>query len=139
MLEILVVMSAASALIFSVVFPRTFARASEHHTFSAALSRGSDVYSREQSFAALRAALSTNCNLLGGAEFYGPSLDINSPTLLHAYFIRSTQDLDQTILNIKGPLHLGLIFNDSSNFLRQSVEGCVEVLGKKKKDDSLAC
>ena len=56
------------------------------------------------SFAALRAAISTNCNLLGGAELHGPSIDINSLTLLRVYFIRSTQDVDQMILRIKGAL-----------------------------------
>ena len=62
------------------------------------------MYSREQSFAALRAALSTNCNLLGGAELHGPSIDINSLTLLRGYFTRSTQDVDQMLLSLKGAL-----------------------------------
>ena len=93
------------------------------------------MYPKEQSFAALRAALSTSCNLLASAESYGQSLGINSLTLLHAYFIRSTQDLDQMILSIEGALRPGLIPTGSTKSLRQSVECCVEVLGGKKKVD----
>ena len=139
MLKLLVVMSAALALAFSVILPRTFAQANEYCSLNATLSRGSNVDSGEQSFAALRAALSTNCNLLDGAEFSGPSLDIKSLTLLHAHFIRSTQDVDQMILSLKGALRPGLMSNCSSKFPRQSVDCSVEVLDGKKKVDLFGC
>ena len=83
------------------------------------------MYSKEQSLGALRPALLTNCNLLGGVIFNGPSLDINSLTLSHAYFIRSTHDLDRMIRSINGALHSGLIPNGFSKFPRQNVEYCV--------------
>lgn len=114
-----------SALAFSAIFPRTFASTNEHPTSNAAASQGSNVYSKEHFLGALRPALFTNCNLLGGAIFNGPSLDIISLTLLHAYFIRSPKDLDRVILSINGALHPGLIPNGSSKFLRQNVEYCV--------------
>ena len=93
----------------------------------------------EESFAAMRAALSTNCNLWDGGEFYGPSPDINSLTLLNKYFTKYPEDADKVVLNIKGALQPGLIPDGSPKFVRQSVERCLEMLGGKGKIDMFEC
>ncbi len=95
--------------------------------------------SEEQSFAAMRAALSTDCSLWDGGEFYGPSPDINSLTLLRHYFTKYPEDADKVVLNIKGALRPGLIPDGSPKFVRQSVERCVEMLGGKGKIDMFEC
>lgn len=93
----------------------------------------------EQSFAAMRAALSANCNLWDGGEFYGLSPDANSLTLLKKYYTEYPEDADKVVLNIKGALQPGLIPNGSPEFVRHSVERCVEMLGGKGKIDMFEC
>jgi pyridoxine 4-dehydrogenase len=93
----------------------------------------------EQSYAAMRAALSTGCNLWDGGEFYGPSPEVNSLSLLRGYFTKYPQDADKVVLNIKGGLRPGLIPDGSPEFVRQSVERCVKLLGGTKKIDMFEC
>lgn len=81
----------------------------------------------------MRAALSTNCNLWDGGEFYGPLPDVNSLTLLNKYYAKYPEDADKVVLNIKGALRPGLIPDGSPKFVRQSVERCVEMLGGKER------
>ena len=87
----------------------------------------------------MRAALSHNCNLWDGGEFYGPSPEINSLTLLAKYFDRYPEDADKVVLNIKGGLRPGLIPDGSPDFVRQSVERCISLLGGKGKIDMFEC
>ncbi|KAL9104898.1 MAG: hypothetical protein Q9163_000215 [Psora crenata] len=87
----------------------------------------------------MRAALSVNCNLWDGGEFYGPSPDANSLTLLKKYYTKYPEDADKVVLNIKGALRPGLIPDGSPEFVRQSVERCVEMLGGKGKIDMFEC
>lgn len=93
----------------------------------------------EQSFAAMRAALSQNCNLWDSGEFYGPSPEINSLTLLKKYFDRYPEDAEKVVLNIKGALRPGIIPDGSPDFVRQSVERCISLLGGKGKIDMFEC
>ncbi len=86
----------------------------------------------------MRAALSTNCNLWDGGEFYG-SPDNNSLTLLNKYYSKYPEDADKVVLNIKGALKPGFIPDGSPKFVRQSVERCVEMLGGKGKIDMFEC
>ena len=87
----------------------------------------------------MRAALSANCNLWDGGEFYG-SPDTNSLTLLNRYYTKYPEDADKIVLNIKGALQQpGMIPNGSPKFVRQSVERCVEMLGGKGKIDMFEC
>ena len=86
----------------------------------------------------MRAALSTNCNLWNGGEFYGPP-DANSLTLLKKYYTKYPEDADKVLLNIKGAIRPGLVPDGSPAFVRQSVEQCVEMLGGKGKIDMFEC
>lgn len=87
----------------------------------------------------MRAALSTNCNLWDGGEFYGPSPEANSLTLLRKYFDRYPEDADKVILNIKGALQPGLIPDGRPEFVRESVERCLAMLGGKGKIHMFEC
>lgn len=87
----------------------------------------------------MRAALSQNCNLWDGGEFYGPSPDVNSLTLLRRYFDQYPEDADKVVLNIKGALGPGMVPDGSPEFVRQSVERCVRMLGSKAKIDMFEC
>ena len=87
----------------------------------------------------MRAALSTGCNLWDGGEFYGPSPDVNSLTLLRKYYTKYPEDADKVVLNIKGALRPGMIPDGSPKFVRQSVERCVEMLGGRGKIDMFEC
>ena len=93
----------------------------------------------EQAFAAMRAALSAGCNLWDGGEFYGPSPEINSLTLLKKYFDKYPEDAAKVVLNIKGALRPGMVPDGSPGFVRQSVERCVELLGGNAKIDMFEC
>ena len=86
----------------------------------------------------MRAALSIDCNLWDGGEFYG-STDANSLTLLKKYFTKYPEDAQKVVLNIKGALRPGLIPDGSPCFVRQSVERCVELLGGTVKIDMFEC
>ena len=86
----------------------------------------------------MRAALSANCNLWDGGEFYGPP-GANSLTLLKKYYARYPEDADKVLLNIKGAMKPGLIPDGSPASVRQSVERCVDMLGSKGKIDMFEC
>ncbi|KAL2047434.1 hypothetical protein ABVK25_011542 [Lepraria finkii] len=102
------------------------------------LTKPGAIATEEQCFAAMRAALSTDCNLWDGGEFYG-STDVNSLTMLNKYFTKYPEDADKVVLNIKGALRPGLIPDGSPHFVRQSVERCVEMLGGTAKIDMFEC
>ena len=103
------------------------------------VTRGPVPPPEEQSFAAMRAALSQNCNLWNGGEFYGPSPEINSLTMLRKYFERYPEDADKVMLNIKGAIRPGLIPDGSPEFVRESVERCITMLGGTAKIDMFEC
>ncbi len=103
------------------------------------LTRGPVPLPEEQAFAAMHAALSENCNLWDGGEFYGPSPEINSLTLLKKYFDKYPEDAAKVVLNIKGALRPGMIPDGSPDFVRQSVERCVKLLGDNAKIDMFEC
>ena len=87
----------------------------------------------------MRAALSSNCNLWDGGEFYGPSPDLNSLTLLRDYYTKYPEDADKVVLNIKGALRPGFIPDGSPKFVRQGVERCINMLGGNGKIDMFEC
>ena len=86
----------------------------------------------------MRAAISTNCNFWNGGEFYGPP-DASSLTLLNEYFAKYPEDADKVVLNVKGCLRPGMIPDGSPEFVRQSVEHCIDMLGEKGKIDMFEC
>ena len=87
----------------------------------------------------MRAALSTNCNLWDGGEFYGPSSDVSSLSLLKKYYTKYPEDADKVVLNIKGALLPGFVPDGSPKGVRRSVERCVELLGGTGKIDMFEC
>ena len=86
----------------------------------------------------MRAALSVGCNLWDGGEFYGTP-ERNSLTLLEKYFTRYPEDAKKVILNIKGALKPDMTPDGSPNFVRQSVEHCLEMLDGKGRIDMFEC
>lgn len=86
----------------------------------------------------MRAALSVGCNLWDGGEFYGTP-EANSLTLLKKYFTKYPEDAEKVILNIKGALKSDMTPDGSPNFVRESVEHCLEMLGGKARIDMFEC
>ena len=87
----------------------------------------------------MRAALSAGCNLWNGGKFYGPSPHGNSLALLRRYFTRYPADADRAVLNINGALGPGMVPNGNPEFVRQSVDRCLETLDGKGKIDMFEC
>lgn len=94
--------------------------------------------SEEQAFAAMRAALASGCNLWNGGEFYGTP-ESNSLTLLKRYYTQYPEDADKVVLNIKGATRPGLQPDGSPEFVRQSVENCLKMLGERGRIDMFEC
>lgn len=94
--------------------------------------------SDEQAFAAMRAALDSNCNFWNGGEFYGPP-DNNSLTLLKKYYEKYPDDAEKVLLNIKGGMKPGLEPDGNPEFVKKSVAHCQEMLGGKGRIDMFEC
>ncbi len=82
----------------------------------------------------MRAALAAGCNLWNGGEFYGTP-EHNSMTLLKKYYEKYPEDADKVVLNIKGATRPGLSPDGSAEFVRESVENCLAMLGPRGKID----
>lgn len=94
--------------------------------------------SEEQAFAAMHVALSSGCNLWNGGELYGTP-DCNSLTLLKKYYTLYPEDADKIILNIKGATRPGLQPDGSPEYVRESVENCLKMLGNMGRIDMFEC
>lgn len=92
----------------------------------------------EQAFAAMRVALASGCNFWNGGEFYGTP-ESNSLTLLRKYYSLYPEDADRVVLNIKGAMRPGRIPDGSPEYLRESVENCLKMLGEKGRIDMFEC
>ena len=86
----------------------------------------------------MRAALASNCNLWNGGEFYGTP-QLNSLTLLRKYYEKYPEDADKVVLNIKGGVGPTLQPDGSPQFVRRSVEHCLEMLGPSGRIDMFEC
>lgn len=86
----------------------------------------------------MRAALDEGSNLWDGGEFYGPP-HANSLALLKRYYEKYPDDAGRVVLNIKGAIRPGFVADGSPEFVRQSVEKCVEQLGGVGKIDMFEC
>ena len=93
---------------------------------------------QEQSIAAMRAAIENGCTLWNGGEFYGPP-NANSLILLRKYYEKYPEDADKVVLNIKGGCEKDLTPNGSPEFVRKSMENCLNTLGPKGKIDMFEC
>ena len=98
----------------------------------------------EQTFAAMRSALTSGCNFWNGGEFYGTP-ESNSLTLLNHYFAKYPEDADKVVLNIKGAMNMkgamghGMAPDGSPEYVRKSVENCLKMLGERGKIDMFEC
>ncbi|KAJ8120713.1 hypothetical protein ONZ43_g2650 [Nemania bipapillata] len=85
--------------------------------------------------AMIKAAIDAGANLLNGSEFYGPSLQDNSLTLLRQYFEKYPNDAKKVVISIKGGLRLPLAVDNSPEYTRESIENCLRLIGDKGKID----
>ena len=106
--------------------------------FLAGLTSRHAIPSEEQAFAALHIALASGCNLWDGGEIYGTP-DYNSLTLLNKYYALYPEDADKVVLNIKGAMRPGWRPDGSPEFVRESVEKCLRMLGERGRIDMFEC
>jgi pyridoxine 4-dehydrogenase len=86
----------------------------------------------------MRASLAAGCNLWNGGEFYGTP-EYNSMTLLKKYYEKYPDDADKVVLNIKGCTRPYLIPDGSPEFVKKSVENCLEMMGPRGMIDMFEC
>ena len=88
----------------------------------------------------MNAALEGGATFWNGGQFYG-SPDNNSLHLLRDYFTKYPQNADRIVLSIKGGLEVAQkLPNGSPEFVRSSVEGCLDILPPSlKKIDIFQC
>ena len=86
----------------------------------------------------MHAAITSGCNFWNGGEFYGTP-EYNSLTLLNKYYAQYPDDADKVVLNIKGATRPGLIPDGSPEYIRESVDNCLRMLGKKGKIAMFEC
>ncbi|KAI3323500.1 Aldo/keto reductase [Xylariaceae sp. AK1471] len=89
----------------------------------------------DDKIAMIKAALDAGANFLNGSEFYGPSLQDNSLTLLHEYFDKYPEDANKVVIGIKGGMRLPMTVDNSPEFTRESIENCLGLIGDKGKID----
>ncbi|PSN73032.1 Aldo/keto reductase [Corynespora cassiicola Philippines] len=95
--------------------------------------------SQEQSFAAMRTAISLGAKFWNGGELYGTP-ERNSLHLLNEYFTKYPEDAEQVVLSIKGGLVRGQLMPDGSKEnVRRSIDECLKVLDGKKSLDLFEC
>jgi len=95
--------------------------------------------SQDQSFAAMRTALSLGANNWNGGELYGPP-ERNSLHLLNEYFTQYPEDAEKVVLSIKGGLVPGQLKPDGSKKgVQRSIDECLKVLDGKKFVDLFEC
>lgn len=86
----------------------------------------------------MHTALASGCNLWNGGEIYGTP-DCNSLTLLKKYYTLYPEDADKVVLNIKGATRPGLQPDGSAEYVRESVENCLKMLGERGRIDMFEC
>ncbi|KAI6757037.1 hypothetical protein HG530_011635 [Fusarium avenaceum] len=97
-----------------------------------------DPIPHEQAFEAMRAAINSNMTFWNGGEFYGTP-EVNSMTLLAAYFEKYPEDADKVVLSIKGGLRPGLQPDGSPEYIRHSLDSTLGQLKDRKKLDMFEC
>lgn len=86
----------------------------------------------------MHAALTSGCNLWNGGEIYGTP-DNNSLTLLKNYYTLYPENADKEVLNIKGATRPGLQPYGSPDYVIESVEDCLQMLGERGRIDMFEC
>jgi pyridoxine 4-dehydrogenase len=91
--------------------------------------------SQEQSFEALRTALSLGAHFWNGGELYGPP-DRNSLHLLNEYFTKYPGDADKVVISIKGGVVPGEMRPDGSKEgVQRTLDNTLKLLDGKKSLD----
>lgn len=94
---------------------------------------------QQQSFEAMRTALSLGANNWNGGELYG-SPERNSLHLLNEYFTKYAEDAEKVVLSIKGGLVPGQMKPDGSKAgVQRSIDECLKQLDGKKFLDLFEC
>ncbi|KAI5923378.1 NADP-dependent oxidoreductase domain-containing protein [Camillea tinctor] len=93
------------------------------------LTTAHNTSSEDEKFALIKAALDAGTNILNGGEFYGPSLEENSLTLLNKYFTKHPEDTARASIHIKGGSRPKFQVDNSPEYTRQSVQHCLDQLG----------
>ncbi|KAI1751980.1 NADP-dependent oxidoreductase domain-containing protein [Xylaria castorea] len=91
--------------------------------------------SDDDRIAMIKTAINAGANFLNGGEFYGPSLQENSLSLLKQYFEKHPEDAQKVVIGIKGGLHLPMAVDNSPEYTRESIENCLKLIGSKGKID----
>lgn len=94
--------------------------------------------SHEQAFEAMRAAIDSNMTFWNGGEFYGTP-EVNSMTLLAAYFEKYPEDASKVVLSIKGGVKPDLQPDGSPENIRRSIDLTLSQLKGRKKLDIFEC
>ncbi|KAH7409832.1 NADP-dependent oxidoreductase domain-containing protein [Phaeosphaeria sp. MPI-PUGE-AT-0046c] len=98
-----------------------------------------DPPSQQQSFEAMRTALSLGANNWNGGELYG-SAERNSLHLLNEYFTKYPEDAEKVVLSIKGGIVPGQMRPDGSKAgVQRSIDECLKQLDGKKFLDLFEC
>ncbi|KAG5660819.1 hypothetical protein KAF25_002462 [Fusarium avenaceum] len=97
-----------------------------------------DPIFHEQAFEAMRAAINSNMNFWNGGDFYGTP-EVNSITLLAAYFEKYPEDADKVVLSIKGGLRPDMQLDGSPEYIRKSLDSTLAQLKGRKKLDIFEC
>lgn len=94
---------------------------------------------KEQSFEAMRTALSLGANNWNGGELYGTP-EANSLQLLSEYFTKYPEDAEKVVISIKGGLLPGKLQPDGSKKnVQRSIDECLKWLDGKKSLDLFEC
>ena len=89
--------------------------------------------SREQSFAAMKAALANGSNFWNGGEIYG-NASRNSLHLLQEYFEKYPDDRGKVVISIKGGCLPDQLKPDGKpENVKRSIQECIDILGKSGK------
>ncbi|EXA28908.1 hypothetical protein FOVG_19516 [Fusarium oxysporum f. sp. pisi HDV247] len=91
----------------------------------------------EQAFEALRAAINGNMTFWNGGDFYGTP-EVNSVTLLAAYFERYPEDAEKVVISIKGGFGANSQPDGSPEYIRRSLDSSLAKL-KGRKIDIFEC
>lgn len=85
----------------------------------------------------MRASLAAGANFWNAGEFYGTP-ELNSLTLLNAYFTKYPEDASKVVLSVKGGLH-NMHPDGSPENVKRSIGNCLRLLDGKKKIDIFEC
>ncbi|KAH8172198.1 aldo/keto reductase family protein [Sarocladium implicatum] len=95
------------------------------------------IPTEEESVAVLKAAFDNGMRLWSGADFYAKpdTPEINSMSIIKAYFTKYPEDADKVVIVIKGGVDARLHGAGSPESTKKSIQGIIDQLGGVKKLD----